>query len=255
MTWEIEHLETIESTNNYIKEKAISGKGEGFVVRANTQSSGRGRGKRIWHSPKGGLYFSTLLAPKNIKRPTDLSILAGLALTQAVKQTLPKQKEVTLKWPNDCLIDWKKVGGILCENLGEEAEHLCVVGIGVNVNLTEEEISAFKGNPFSATSFFVESGGGTFDIEGVFQTCLTKLGALYEMYQTEGFEPIRYLWEKNCHFMGKRVELREVGWQESKEAKVVRGVFSGIDEMGAVIIKNPKGENQVYYSGEVVLLT
>src|SRR5438309_1430776 len=108
-------FDTVDSTNAKARELAAKGAAEGTVIVAKQQTAGRGRNKRTWHSPEGGLYLSILLHPKEAKKVTDLSILAGVALAQGVTEFLPKSKDVSLKWPNDCLIGWKKVGGILCE--------------------------------------------------------------------------------------------------------------------------------------------
>ncbi len=251
-------FDSVNSTNAKMREFATQGAEEGTVVVAKTQTAGRGSGKRGWHSPEGGLYFSTLLYPKNGKRVTDLAILAGAAVAQSVKELLPKQKEVTVKWPNDCLIGWKKVAGVLCESLGEQRFDLCVVGIGININIPDTELEPFKSNPFSATSFLVENAGGTFDVDKVLDMVLKKLFALYQLYQQQGFQPIQFIWQKNCRFVGKKVELRESGWREARASKandpdrgMTVGTFVGIDESGAIVLSNQKGEHHHYYSGEI----
>lgn len=250
---EIIHFETLDSTNSQARKIALKGGAEGTVVTARTQTAGRGRGKRTWHSPEGGLYLSVLLNSKDPKRPTDLAILAGAAVAQAVKDCLPKQLDVTVKWPNDCLIGWKKVGGVLSEGLGEELE-LCVVGIGINVNVPDTELEPYKKNPFSATSFLAESGGN-FDIEWVKKMVLAKLFTLYRLYHQQGFMAVKEVWQRNCHFIGKKVELSDSGSREGDRVKsgpgVIIGKFAGIDDRGAIVLSNQKGEEQSYYSGEI----
>lgn len=252
-TPEIKRFDTLDSTNNKAKELLAKGHAEGTVVMATQQSQGRGRHKRIWLSPQGGLYLSVILQPKDPRRSTDLPILAGAAVAQAVKEFLPKSLDVTVKWPNDCLVGWKKIAGVLCEAVQEEKLGMVVVGIGVNVNLSEEQLAQFQETPFGATSFKIVNGGDS-DVEAVAQMVLKKLFALYELYHREGFEAVKYIWEKNCHFIGKKIEIRETGWQatspKDKVASVV-GTFQGLDEGGAVILKNQKGENRTYISGEI----
>lgn len=249
--------EAVSSTNSILKDLALSGAEEGTVVIATRQTAGRGRGNRVWHSPPGGLYFSTLLFASDARHTTDLPILAGTALTQAVKEFLPKSVEVTVKWPNDCLVNWKKCAGILSEVVSTQGTGACVVGIGVNVNTSAGDLEQFKGNPFGATSFLVEAGGGEFELERVFQLISTKLFSLYRLYQEQGFQPIQYLWEKNCHFIGKRIELRESGWREQTpkpqggEIGVTTGTVMGIDESGALVLSNSRGERRSYVSGEI----
>lgn len=246
-------FESLESTNLKARELAMAGAAEGTVVIAGEQGKGRGSGKRVWHSPKGGLYVSVLLYPKKDRRPTDLAILAGAAMAQAVKEILPKAADVSLKWPNDCLIGWKKVGGILCESLGEEYGNFCVLGIGLNINIPKSELEPFLQNPFSATSFQIETGG-EFPVSQVAQILLRKLFALYGVYQEHGFENIRFIWEKNCHLIGKRVELKNSGWRENplpEGQKGVLGTFEGIDEHGGFVLSNSRGERRGYVTGEI----
>lgn len=231
------------------------GANEGALVIAETQTAGRGRGKRQWHSPKGGVYLSALLYPADEKRLTDLAIVAGVALAQTVKDCLPKSKDVSLKWPNDCLIGWRKVGGILCESLGEEFFHLCVVGIGINVNLTDADLQPFKDNPFSATSFALETGGNM-DVGKVTQTLIHKLFNVYSLYQKQGYSSVQFLWEMNCGMLGKKVELRDSGWRERAASAAdpgdsTTGTFLGIDDTGALVLSNPKGERRSYHTGEI----
>lgn len=251
LTPTIHRFETLDSTNLKAKELARRGASEGTVVVAKTQSAGRGSNKRIWHSPDGGLYASFILSPRTDRKATDLTIVAGAAISQAVKQLLPKAKDVSVKWPNDCLVDWKKVGGILCENLGDDYGQLCIVGVGLNINIGQTELAPFATNPFSATSFMVETQGGKFDIDEVLDMVTKKLFTLYTMYHEDGFEPVRGIWQSNCGFIGKRVELKESGWQTDSQSKGVVGVFEGIDDQGGFVLSNPRGERRQYVTGEI----
>jgi BirA family biotin operon repressor/biotin-[acetyl-CoA-carboxylase] ligase len=248
-------FDSVPSTNLKAKEMAKKGGKEGTVIIATEQTAGRGRGNHEWYSPKGGLYLSTLLKPKLAKRATDISILAGAAVAQTVKDSMPKSADVTVKWPNDVLVNYKKIGGVLCESLGEEYDDFCVVGIGLNVNIAQENLKQFENNPFKATSFVTENVGGTFDIERVSNTLLRKLFTLYRLYQETGFKSVQYIWERNCRFIGKKVEFQDIDWQnqEAKENAFgkTQGVFQGIDASGAAVIMNDKGERHTYYSGEI----
>lgn len=249
----IHRYSDVISTNATAKDLIRQGAIEGTVVVADRQTGGRGSGKRSWHSPVGGLYVSILLLPVDPRRPTDLSVLAGLATAQAVSELLPKSKDVTVKWPNDCLINWKKVSGVLCDAMGDSFGNYCIVGVGLNVNVPPEELEKIQPGHFAPTSFIVENAGGEFDLQRVADVFLQKLFTLYRLYHEQGFEPIRYLWQKNCRFVGKRVELREVGWKEGDSPKrgITVGTFEGIDESGALVLVNSKGERHHYFSGEI----
>jgi BirA family biotin operon repressor/biotin-[acetyl-CoA-carboxylase] ligase len=239
---------TIESTNQAIKGLYKQGARLGTVLIAEEQTAGRGRGENKWASPKGGVYLSALLSPRDVKHITDLSILAGVAMVQAVREPLPKALEVGVKWPNDCLINWKKVGGILCEAIPDDPAGLCVVGIGINVNITPEQIAPFAARPFGATSFAVECPGGEFSVEQMANILLRKLENLYLSYKQGGFDNIRYLWERNCALVGKKVEITE---KAGPDGKVV-GTFLGLDDQGAMILAvGSEGERRRVVSGEL----
>jgi BirA family transcriptional regulator, biotin operon repressor / biotin---[acetyl-CoA-carboxylase] ligase len=252
---QIHRFDSLDSTNLKARQLALQGAAEGTVIVARSQTAGRGRGSHLWHSPDGGLFLSVLLYPKEPRRITDLPILVGVAVAQAVRQILAKSTEVSLKWPNDCLVNWKKVGGVLCEALGEDCFHLCVAGIGLNVNVSPQELASFQANPFGATSFQAESGGGAHDIDQVLNVFLAKLFMLYALYKDEGMEPIRYLWERNCSLIGKQVELSEHGARtpsaKPNEPGTTVGTLLGIDESGGLVLSNPKGERRSYYTGAI----
>lgn len=246
----IHRVETIESTNQALKELYQQGGKAGTVVIAETQTKGRGRGDHVWHSPKGGVYLSALLAPSDPRRATDLSLVAGVAVAQAVRDLLPKAVEVGLKWPNDCLLNWKKVGGVLCEQIAEDQSGLCVVGIGINVNINPEQLQPFLANPFSATSFLIECPGGDFKVSRVADIVLRKLENIYTSYRQRGFQSIQYLWERNCALVGKKVEIT-VSDKPAPNNKAV-GVFLGIDDQGAMVLATgQKGERRRFVSGEL----
>jgi len=250
---ETRRFKLVDSTNNKIKEIAKSEIKDGIVIVATQQTEGRGSGGRVWHSPKGGLYLSIVLSPQKPDQPTDLSILAGVAAAQAVRDIMPKLVDVSVKWPNDILVSGKKVGGILCESLGKGRESFCVVGIGLNVNTKSEELVAFQNDNFPATSFIETVPGSDVALSRVEDVLLNKLLSLYKLYQEEGFEPIRYLWEKNCRHMEHKIEIAERPPlpKGQKQPQSWQGLFVGIDEKGGLMLIGKQG-NKTYYSCEIV---
>lgn len=242
LAFEIHRMKETPSTNIVAKDLARQTGKEGIVVIAETQTQGRGRGKKDWASPAGGLYLSVTLNAASPKHLTDLPLLAGVAVCQAVTQLLPKQFDVSVKWPNDILVGMKKVAGILCETV-EGA--LGVVGIGINVNTGAEPLLPFMRNSFKATSFTLECGGGAFDLTKVSDMVLKKLSGIYDIYRSEGFPAVRYLWEKNCQLVGKKVEFTESPTQKQV------GTLLGIDDTGALVLATPEGEKSRFYAGEI----
>lgn len=251
----IHRFDILDSTNIKAKELAYQGNGEGTIVIAKSQTKGRGREGRLWHSPPGGLYLSALLYPKTSSNILELPILAGVVVAQSIREIMPKSMTISVKWPNDCLLNWKKVAGILCESLGDKASNLCVVGIGINVNISEKELTPFYQKVFSATSLMIELNGGELNIDEVEQVVISKLESLYKLYKEKGGEPIRYFWEKNCRMIGKKIELSEFGWQphskETRQQGVTIGTFMGLDTSCALILSNAKGEKHLYFTGEI----
>lgn len=238
----IKVFESVESTNDTLRQMSPPPE-EGTVIVAREQTKGRGSRGRVWNSPKGGLYLSVFL--KVQKRLTDLPLLAGVALAQTVQSVLSKAMIVSVKWPNDCMVNAKKVGGILCESCSTG----CVVGIGLNVNLAAEHLALYQNEAFPATSIKILTEGET-NIDDIQSVLLKKFFNLYRMYEQEGFSPIQYLWEKNCALIGKKIEFRDPNW--ATEGRPLTGTFLGIDETGALMIATGQGERRKFYSGEIV---
>jgi BirA family transcriptional regulator, biotin operon repressor / biotin---[acetyl-CoA-carboxylase] ligase len=127
-------LEEATSTNDVAKEMALQGAAEGLVVVAARQTKGRGRRGRVWESPPGaGLYFSALLRPGwPAAEAPWLGVLAGLAACQAARSL--GAARATVKWPNDVMVDGRKLGGVLVEpRIAAGRVEFAVLGIGINV--------------------------------------------------------------------------------------------------------------------------
>ncbi len=128
-------LPEIDSTNNLIKAYLANGADEGLVAVAESQTGGRGRMGRIWHSPpETGVYLSVLLKPPVGPNHLPLfTLLAGVTAVQTVNEFCPHP--ASLKWPNDILINGKKVCGLLCELVQNQGEPSgLIIGVGINVN-------------------------------------------------------------------------------------------------------------------------
>ncbi|MFQ5677332.1 MAG: biotin--[acetyl-CoA-carboxylase] ligase, partial [bacterium] len=150
-------FEKLGSTNNFAKRLVQNGEGEGTLVIANHQTSGRGRYDRRWHAPANlGLWFSIVLQPRLPGEKFGiLSLLAAVAVAKSVEAITRLSPE--LKWPNDVLVNLKKISGILIESqLWKKERDSLVLGIGVNVNQSEADFPTELRN--LATSLRIESG-------------------------------------------------------------------------------------------------
>jgi len=246
----------LDSTNTKARELAASGFGEGTVVVAITQTAGRGRGDHTWHSPKGGIYLSAVVRPNVGRRVTDLSFLAGIAVMETIRNFLTAERVISVKWPNDCLIDGKKVSGVLGEALSSSENGLAVLGIGLNANVVASELAAFEGNAFPATSLLLE-GGAPVNYEVVLATLVERLFDWYERYGKDGFSVVQQHWERHCRFIGEKVRIaagavyRE-GGRTGLEPSPVTATCLGIDEYGALVLSTMQGERRHYFAGELI---
>lgn len=138
---EVIHFDSVVSTNDIAKRLAADGAAEGTIVVAEQQSGGRGRRGRAWASPRGGIWFSLILRPQVLPASAPLiTLAAAVATVRACRQQHlllgPEAKDISIKWPNDILLDERKLGGILCEMAAQpDAVDWVVIGIGLNAGV------------------------------------------------------------------------------------------------------------------------
>lgn len=181
MHWQIERHEWLESTNTLAMERARGGAAEGMVIVAEGQRGGRGRLGRSWESPYGmNLYASVILRPALVPDAAPrLTPVVGAALAEAIERVVPSVR-ITIKWPNDLLIDGKKVGGILSEASiqGGRLEYV-VVGFGLNVNSRAVDFSPAL-RP-QVTSLLMVTNTGM-DRDALLTQCLASLAKHYTKF-------------------------------------------------------------------------
>jgi BirA family biotin operon repressor/biotin-[acetyl-CoA-carboxylase] ligase len=234
----------VRSTNDWAKKLAELGANEGTVTIAETQTSGRGRIGRTWISPIGGLYFSVILRPKLKPAETiKLVFVASLAIVDALKQ-LHGLKAKT-KWPNDVLIDGRKVCGILSEmkTNGEQVKY-AVLGIGINANFDVEKVLPEQLRE-NATSLAKELGTKV-DLNELLKATLEKLESVYDLFLEKGFAPVLSKWKQSASFLGKQVEVRN-------EDEKLRGSAVDVDESGSLILRLNDGVMKHVFIGDVSL--
>jgi len=127
-------LDTAPSVLDVAHELAAGGAAHGTLVVAERQTAGRGRQGRVWHSPPGGLWLAVVIRPTVRPTPGPLALRVGLAVAETLAGFLPGRSRLGVKWPNDLLLDGKKVGGVLCEARWRSGEARWVaVGVGINM--------------------------------------------------------------------------------------------------------------------------
>jgi len=168
----IVHFEEIDSTNEEARRLIKRGEGaEGSVLIADRQTRGRGKPGSAWFSPEGNLYLSAIVKPRrNPKDLAPITMLGALAGRSAIAKI--SKLPVVIKWPNDLLVNSRKVGGVLVERV--LAGHL-IIGIGINVNSLPEEVQD------QATSLKIESKQ-SFPIEGLIEILISELDKEYLAY-------------------------------------------------------------------------
>lgn len=237
------HFEdVVPSTQKIAHSLAGNGAEEGTIVVADQQTSGRGRLARAWYSPKQtGIWMSLILRPKiPINKTPQLTLLTAVALIQAIEEVTGLTPEI--KWPNDILINGKKIVGILTE-LQAEADrvHSVIIGIGMNVNHAldqfPEELQSV------ATSIAIETGKPS-DRAEVIQAILRKFEKLYTSYLIHGFLPVKLLWESYAISLNKNLIARTLHG-------AIRGRAVGIDDEGVLLLETAEGKIEKIYSADI----
>lgn len=237
--------EQIDSTNTRTKILGTEGAPEGSIVLAEYQSAGRGRLGRAWHSPSGlNLYFSILLRPHiPIYQYPLITLAAALSLSEAIEKSTGLQPSI--KWPNDLLINGKKLAGILTEmELLDPGSAYAILGIGLNVNLDRKHLP--EALVESAGSLLIESGKA-WPRERILAAVLNTLEKNYFTLNQGEFEEIRGRYLARCHTIGRMVTVT-VGREP------ISGKAVDVDESGRLVIeKESDGERTAVNSGEVTL--
>lgn len=240
----IYYEETVDSTQKIAHRLSMENAPEGTLVIADEQLQGKGRLGRSWHSPKyTGVWMSIILRPDiPVGKTPQLTLLTAVAVVQAIQEITGLEPRI--KWPNDILLNGKKVTGILTE-LQAEADkvHAVIVGIGINANQKTEDFPLEIRS--KATSLFIESGKKVNRSE-LIRAVLAKLEKLYKLYLSNGFEPVKILWESYALSIGKTITARTLN-------KTITGKALGITEDGVLKIEDADGKIHYVYSADIDL--
>ncbi|MDH7507465.1 MAG: biotin--[acetyl-CoA-carboxylase] ligase [Candidatus Thermoplasmatota archaeon] len=221
---EILYFKSINSTNDYAKKIAEKRKKEGIVIVADIQTKGRGRKNRVWFSSSGGLWFSIVLRPKiPANYGMFLTMIASISVVQAIKKLTGISP--VIKWPNDVLINGKKVCGILTEfDVKKNLINYAVVGIGININnKINKQIKKI------ATSLSIEVGVNISRIKFL-KTIIKCFDKYYKNLNIYNFIKIKNLWSLYAKIIGKKVKIMENG-------NTLTGIISDVDNYGFLILK------------------
>jgi len=219
-------LDTVDSTNTFAKEKLLNK--DYLVVISEQQTAGRGRQGKEWYSPNAGnIYMTIKFRDKN---PAPLSLIIGLLISEAMDSVSGQKINAELKWPNDLLINKKKICGILIESEMSADEVEFIVGIGINYSLPKKE------------SWWGEIGelADILPREKLMNSILENI----INYKENGYKNWKDAWEKRCMHIG--IELKALS-NNQKDTDI--GIFKGINEEGKMLLQTERGL-KIISSGE-----
>lgn len=229
------HLESCGSTNDEAARLARAGAVHGTVVIASTQTGGRGRDGRPWASPAGGLYLSAVLRPPlPLADVPPMTLAIGIATCDAVRgYGVP----ALLKWPNDVLVNGRKLAGILVEahSQGGRLEAV-VVGIGVNLDRTPDAVA-------TTGISLAEARGATVDRDAFATDLLAHVERWIDRYAAGGLPAIVPAWEDR---MASGLSARA-----TIDGIALTGAVCGLAEDGALVLRDPSGRLHRVRSGDV----
>jgi BirA family biotin operon repressor/biotin-[acetyl-CoA-carboxylase] ligase len=236
----IKEFDYLDSTNDEAKRLALLSNDD-YLIIANVQTKGRGRSGKEWVSKPGNLYFSLL-----IKEDYPASYLnafpaiVSLAIADALVDCGLERSKVQLKWPNDILVNEKKIAGILLEskiNLKNNKLDYLIIGCGINIESFPEITT------YTATSFYEEQKQ-VIDKSFLIDVLLKKINDYMDVFEKEQLQAIIALWCLREWGIGREVSLL-------LKEREVKGIYKGVNTTGAAVIEDKNGELLIINSGEV----
>jgi BirA family biotin operon repressor/biotin-[acetyl-CoA-carboxylase] ligase len=232
-------LDSVASTNDEARRRAQAGAAHGTAIVAREQTAGRGRDGRAWISPPGNLYASFILRPGvTLADLPGLSLVAAVALGEALQPLMPPAARLGYKWPNDILIDGHKVAGILIESEAERDGVCAVLGLGVNCRRHPGD------TPFPASNLSAVAGR-EIDPDAVLQGFTATLQSWLGRWERDGMAPVCAAWRARAEGIGEAIRVR-------LPHETIEGRFADIDPAGVLIVATERGERRIA-AGDVFL--
>lgn len=223
MKWSVHYFDQVVSTNETAKNFPIN-----TVIIASCQSGGKGRMGRSWLSPKGNLYLSAVVKDYDDKTPM-LAFVVAIALADALADF-----EVRLKWPNDILLNGKKLAGVLLERTEDKR---IIIGIGVNI------VSC----PTDGMLYETASLNGQIELEKVQEKILNALAENITLFEDKGFDVIREKWVRYAEGIGQTIKVQ-------LPTKTLVGIFKELSPQGELVLELPDKTVQKITAGDVFLI-
>ena len=216
-------LNVCTSTNDIAFNAALSGEVEGTSYLAHTQTEGRGRNQNKWTSSKGNLFLSTIIKPKSDKSLWhQLSVIVGFSIVQVLVDLGVNSNLIDLKWPNDVLVDNKKISGVLLES----SDNFIIVGIGLNIFKTPILETKW------GTTKLKDHLKGSINIKNIGLKILNKVFYNYYSWEKFGFVFFKEDINKKMFNINKNIIINV-----NSKSNLLNGVFLGIGDSGGIKVK------------------
>jgi len=236
-------FDEIDSTNAEARRRAEAGETGPLWIVGLRQSAGRGRRGRVWETGPGNLaatyLFQTAMAPAEA---AQISFVTAVAVAEAITRLL-NPAPVTVKWPNDLLIEGKKAGGILVES-GAAKKGALWLAVGIGLNLATAPAAPVEAGALPATALRDHMAGPPHDplmVRGLIGEALDRWLAVWN---SQGFAPVATAWTRRAHGLGARCVARLPG-------ESIEGVAMGLDGQGALRLKLADGSERLITAGDV----
>lgn len=236
--------EEIDSTNLESRRLILQGHGQGTVIVAEQQTAGRGRLGRHWESPSGtGIWFSVILEPGvSLQQTSSYSFVMAVAVAEGIRQATGLEAQV--KWPNDVLLQGKKVCGILLELVAEMSQvHQLIAGIGINAN---QQLADFPEEVQQKAISLAVAVGHPVQRTSILCAVLQKIEENCLLLERQGFDAIREKWLSLSCVIGKEVQIVRQG------DAILTGTAIGLGHDGSLQVQTAQGVEQVV-AGDVSL--
>lgn len=238
-------LDSVSSTNTKLAELASSEFNDGMVLLSDFQTAGRGRMGRHWFSPDGlNIYMSVLFKPDIHPHYSPVfTFIASIALVKTLRYLnfIP-----VIKWPNDILINRKKVSGVLTEmkSMGDKLDYI-IVGIGLNVNMTKEFVEKNLPSDLDKITSLLMENGNEFDREYVASKLISYLDECYLKFLRQGVYSVVADWTNEWGKLNEFVSIDVSG-------KIISGVVRKVDSHGYIYIEKTNGSLEKIIAGDMV---
>ena len=252
IAWRTERLGEVDSTNRIAAERIFAAwdhgeSAEGITVLAERQSAGRGQHGRRWESPAGGLYLSAVVENVPVDVRNRLALVAGLAVARLLRGS---GVAAMIRWPNDVVIEGKKVAGILCEAVARGNRWAAVIGIGVNVTTDVETLPAeVRGTAMALAEYFErrapDGNPGLLEKDRLADAILKQLSDLLDVVRGEGLAPVVREIQPLDALKGKRIRFSSGG-------ELFEAAARGIGAEGHLLLAREGGIAEPFAVGSVV---